>query len=1640
MVANNSGKGQVSVELIITTSVMAALLLLMLMVNNSLQQSWGVQKQVLEATAAANQVAIAMNRAAAGGDGTTVSFMNTVSPDVTSIQIFDKRTVRAYYAEGGYASAALVTNDTNVSGSVPINTQVIVSNNGNTINLIAGPVAGPVGTACGGSGAACCANNGCNTGFVCSASTCTACGAQGQLCCAGSSCNSNLNCSGGSCVCGGSGQACCGGTTCSSTFACNSSTVICQACGASAGQLCCYNGSSAAYDNCSGGASISCNTSALPQPVCYAALVCSVPSVSSVVLNSSSGTNTTSENLSVSFSATVCSGSAYNVTDWRLNGASIALLNMPFNKNVSSATTGAVGDYSTYGNNGTLNGTIWVSNGEVGGAYNFSATNDRVQLSSPLITGTGDFTLAAWVYSTNSALVNYIMGNYGVGNSGGIEFMVYQSKLQMYIGGYVTSAASSISSSAWYHVAVTRSGGNITLYINGAQNGNGSLASSVTGSKNWAIGNGPDYTSERFQGIIDEALAFNRSLSAQQVNALYQAGLAGKSVNTLVSQELAAGNNWTAAVTTTDKSNDSATVLSNSVTIASSALSCANLSTANTVYTLSSSVSINGSTCFNVTAANVTLNCAGYSLTSNNSTATFGVYSNQLNTTVKNCNISNFSTSIFFNGAANGTISNANVSTSAPSAGAYPNGYGVLLNGASYNSISNINANAPSGRGISIFLGSNNQIANSIGNSSADYGIFASASNYNTITNSTGTSASGCGIALWAGSNYSTIANSTGTSNSVYGIYISASLNNNITNSTGTSNSSQGIRIDSSSSYNTISNSTGISNSNTGILLSSSNYNAISNSTGNSTSGYGIYILSGSNNTISNSTGTSASNVGTYLVLSSNNTLIQNKFISGASQTTVYVSSSSGNTFALNNFSTSTSGYYINDDTGGNFYNATVNGTNQGNIYPNVMNGSVSITGTVASSISGLYVGSSGAGYPYNNSTAGGKLSGAVVDNAPLTPTGGASLSACANLSTPNTVYNLTQSVSISGATCFNVTAQNVTLNCNGYSVTGNNASSTYGVYSNQFNTTIKNCNISNFQHGIYFNVATNGTISNTNASSTQTSGYGIWLYNSASYNTITSSTGNSTASYGIFLQSSSNYNTIINSTGAANTLHGIVLSSSYNKVINSTGSSNAYLGIYISSGSSNVVSNSIIKGLSNTFGALLIYNGAQNNTVANSTINGNAGAYAMTIQTGANTGNSIINNTLLNATNLLYLDSTSGANTFYWNNFTNTSGLYVNDSNGTNIYNTTISGHGEGNVWYNVINGSVNITGNLTSTGYPSLYYGSNGSAYPYNSTNAGGKLSGAVVDNAPLTPTLTSAGCTWSWTQRTSSGTHQWIGMAMSSDGTKIAAADYNNGYIWTSADSGATWVQQNNSGTRTWARVAMSSDGTKILAGAYSSAYTYYSNNSGVNWTAITMPSTSNWYGVAMSSTGSMLYADIYASGYIYNSSNNGTTWSQTGSSSLSWLGMACSADGTKVIAGTYSGGNICWSSNSGSSWSCNAPASVSWYSSTISSDGTKMAVSANNGYIYTSNDSGNTWAQRNVAGSAQWLGIGGSSDGTQLITAQYNTGYIYLSNNSGNNWASQATPGTGAWYSVAMSASGTKAAAGYWGSYIWTGSCQ
>lgn len=128
-------RAQVSVELVLTTAIMASLLLAMLLVNDSLSTGWSYQRQYLEATQAATQAAIAANRAVAGGSGTQVTFTNTVAPSITNITVFDKRAIRAYFGAGGYASAALVTNMTNITGAIPLNRQVTFTNTGGTITV-----------------------------------------------------------------------------------------------------------------------------------------------------------------------------------------------------------------------------------------------------------------------------------------------------------------------------------------------------------------------------------------------------------------------------------------------------------------------------------------------------------------------------------------------------------------------------------------------------------------------------------------------------------------------------------------------------------------------------------------------------------------------------------------------------------------------------------------------------------------------------------------------------------------------------------------------------------------------------------------------------------------------------------------------------------------------------------------------------------------------------------------------------------------------------------------------------------------------------------------------------------------------------------------------------------------------------------------------------------------------------------------------------------------------------------------------------------------------------------------------------------------------------------------------------------------
>lgn len=103
----------------------------------------------------------------------------------------------------------------------------------------------------------------------------------------------------------------------------------------------------------------------------------------------------------------------------------------------------------------------------------------------------------------------------------------------------------------------------------------------------------------------------------------------------------------------------------------------------------------------------------------------------------------------------------------------------------------------------------------------------------------------------------------------------------------------------------------------------------------------------------------------------------------------------------------------------------------------------------------------------------------------------------CTYLGTADTEYTLTAHVLNLSGTCFRIAANNVTLDCAGFSIVGGNASSSYGIWAYKSNATIKNCNVSNFYRTLYFDNSDQSILINSNISTTYTTGYAFYVVNS---------------------------------------------------------------------------------------------------------------------------------------------------------------------------------------------------------------------------------------------------------------------------------------------------------------------------------------------------------------------------------------------------------------------------------------------------------------------------------------------------------------------------------------------------------------
>jgi hypothetical protein len=193
----------------------------------------------------------------------------------------------------------------------------------------------------------------------------------------------------------------------------------------------------------------------------------------------------------------------------------------------------------TFGlNNGTLVGGVTFAPGEVGQAFSFNGTSQYVDVpNSASLSPMNSLTLEVWIYPTQSAPYPSIIKKAGEGSQqqdgysleidpGGVAFWVFVSGGS----GWVGSAYASLPLNQWSHLAGVYDGTNISIYLNGVLAGTPVHAPGqvVPSGNDLQIGHDPSNPTGYFSGLIDEASVYNTALSAAQIQAIYNAGSAGK--------------------------------------------------------------------------------------------------------------------------------------------------------------------------------------------------------------------------------------------------------------------------------------------------------------------------------------------------------------------------------------------------------------------------------------------------------------------------------------------------------------------------------------------------------------------------------------------------------------------------------------------------------------------------------------------------------------------------------------------------------------------------------------------------------------------------------------------------------------------------------------------------------------------------------------------------------------------------------------------------------------------------------------------------------------------------------------------------------------------------------------------------------
>lgn len=202
-----------------------------------------------------------------------------------------------------------------------------------------------------------------------------------------------------------------------------------------------------------------------------------------------------------------------------------------FDNNLGST----VYDGTINGNNGTLAGNSYVNtNGKLGSATTYDGSGDRMSIPNRALFKIQNFTFSAWVKKSSTRWNEVVYLHQGNGWNVGWRIFVRSSSGPVTYSwgngsifkGEVTTSSGVFSTNQWFHLAVVVDEGMyVNIYINGVlkkRQLTNAIGYSATTASYTAYGDSAG--ADGFTGSIDEIGFWNRTLSAYDVNQLYNSG------------------------------------------------------------------------------------------------------------------------------------------------------------------------------------------------------------------------------------------------------------------------------------------------------------------------------------------------------------------------------------------------------------------------------------------------------------------------------------------------------------------------------------------------------------------------------------------------------------------------------------------------------------------------------------------------------------------------------------------------------------------------------------------------------------------------------------------------------------------------------------------------------------------------------------------------------------------------------------------------------------------------------------------------------------------------------------------------------------------------------------------------------------